>query len=87
MTNHVARNILLMCLLHLRVAEYPEKFVGAVREFMAAAFGQQQTRALPSQSAGLLQLVPVGDTMPAAAVGVSQAEDVREQRQSDSNGA
>lgn len=62
---------------HIPMEEYPDKFVGVVREFLAAAFGQQRTSSLPPATEPP-QLVPVGDTMPAAAVGTSQAEVVRD---------
>lgn len=62
---------------HIPMEEYPDKFVGVVREFLAAAFGQQRSASLPLVTEPP-HVVPVGDTTPAAAVGTSQAEVVRD---------
>ncbi len=50
--------------------EYPDRFAAVVRSFLAAAEGS------PHEDGKALMLAPVGDTSPAVATGVSEAEAV-----------
>jgi hypothetical protein len=62
---------------HIPMEEYPVRFVDVVRQFLEAAFSKQWADTASLDSAAL-QLVPIGDTTPAAAVGISRAEVVRD---------
>jgi pimeloyl-ACP methyl ester carboxylesterase len=62
---------------HIPMEEYPERFVDVVQQFLGTAFSEQPASiSLPDSAAP--QLVPIGDTTPAAAVGISRAEVVRD---------